>query len=310
MFVVFDLDGTLADITHRLHYIQEGNKDWDGFFRACIYDEPVKHAIRTLEALVSRGHYVEIWSGRSKSVEDETRTWLAANGINPNRLVHMRPIGDHTRDVELKRSWLHKAAARPSLIFDDRQSVVDMWRQEGIPCFQVTANWEDKVKILPPTQQPLLTIMVGPSGGGKSTWVDHNVPVTQVLSSDHMRYEMCGDIKDQSRNADVFYAINKIARARLECGLPVTIDATHLHRKDRLKSVSLAPEGAKVRYVVINRPMHDKIRDGGWRNGVTHEKSGLSLMELHEQRFNQQISNIMVGDDLPNVSVADLRVLK
>jgi len=31
--VIFDLDGTLCDITHRLHFIEGDNKDWDGFYR-------------------------------------------------------------------------------------------------------------------------------------------------------------------------------------------------------------------------------------------------------------------------------------
>lgn len=32
---VFDIDGTLADLTHRLHHIQKQPKDWDAFFDAC-----------------------------------------------------------------------------------------------------------------------------------------------------------------------------------------------------------------------------------------------------------------------------------
>lgn len=35
MFVVFDLDGTLADGDHRLHHITGETKDWRAFFAAC-----------------------------------------------------------------------------------------------------------------------------------------------------------------------------------------------------------------------------------------------------------------------------------
>jgi phosphoglycolate phosphatase-like HAD superfamily hydrolase len=38
--VIFDLDGTLCDISHRLHFIENGNKDWDGFYAACPDDVP------------------------------------------------------------------------------------------------------------------------------------------------------------------------------------------------------------------------------------------------------------------------------
>jgi len=35
MIYIFDIDGTLADVSHRLHYITGETKDWDAFFAAC-----------------------------------------------------------------------------------------------------------------------------------------------------------------------------------------------------------------------------------------------------------------------------------
>ena len=34
MLYIFDIDGTLADNTHRLHFIQGEVKDWEGFHNA------------------------------------------------------------------------------------------------------------------------------------------------------------------------------------------------------------------------------------------------------------------------------------
>lgn len=34
MFIVFDLDGTLADCEHRIHHITKEPKDWRAFFEA------------------------------------------------------------------------------------------------------------------------------------------------------------------------------------------------------------------------------------------------------------------------------------
>ena len=31
-YIVFDIDGVLADCSHRLHYIQGENKDYDKFY--------------------------------------------------------------------------------------------------------------------------------------------------------------------------------------------------------------------------------------------------------------------------------------
>jgi hypothetical protein len=45
-FYVFDLDGTLADCTHRRHLADAG--DWDGFFAACVDDVPIAPVIELL----------------------------------------------------------------------------------------------------------------------------------------------------------------------------------------------------------------------------------------------------------------------
>jgi hypothetical protein len=45
MFVVFDLDGTLALNEHRQHFVDRpvGQKDWRGFFAACDRDTLLSH---------------------------------------------------------------------------------------------------------------------------------------------------------------------------------------------------------------------------------------------------------------------------
>ncbi len=307
-YVVFDLDGTLADCRHRVHFVRDGNRDWKSFFAACVEDLPIRTTIAALNAHYDAGHRVEIWSARSDEVRKETIGWLVAQKIDPALLAHMRSAGDYTPDVDLKRSWLLALHPdeRPDIVYDDRQRVVDMWRDEGITCFHVAPDWESDKRMIAPICDPLLTIMVGPSGGGKSSWCYHNIPVDEYLSSDELRLAYCGSVQDQSRNDDVFYALHKLAKARLECGLPVTIDATNLRRKDRLACVALAPAGVGVRYVVCNRPMAEKVRDAGRRAGVVMA-DGKSLIEAHEQRFQSQLREILHGDGLPQVTVVDAR---
>lgn len=303
MFVVFDLDGTIANIDHRTHFVRGGNHDWDSFNRECIYDRGVSHVIETFHAHVKAGHKVRIWSARSDVVRTQTENWLSDMGIDPCYLQHMRSAGDNTPDVELKRYWLNQEYERPDLVYDDRQRVVDMWRAEGIPCFQVVANWEDASSrrvIEPSCDGPLLTLMVGPAGAGKSSWVSATKPQCQVLSSDALRYEYTGGVVDQSRNDDVFLALHRLAKARLDSGLPVTIDATNLRRRDRLACASLAPAGAAVRYVVIDRPLADKLATRGWRPE--------ELVRKKHERMQSSLRDILAGDGMPNVSVLDLRI--
>lgn len=303
MFVIFDLDCTLADISHRVHFVRGGKRDWDSFFRECMYDRGVSHVIDTFHAHVKAGHKVRIWSARSDVVRTETENWLSDMGIDPCFLQHMRAAGDSTPDATLKRYWLTQEIDRPDLVYDDRQRVVDMWRSEGIPCFQVVADWEDSGrKIEPAVDGPLLTLMVGPSGAGKTTYAKG---LPGYISSDELRAEYTGDIRDQSRNEDVFTALHRIAKARLDSGLPVCVDATNLRRRDRLACVALAPIGARISYVVIDRPLATKHRDAGWRANV--EVAGDPLVEYHHQRFQSALRDIMSGDGLPNVHVVDLR---
>jgi hypothetical protein len=58
-----------------------------------------------------------------------------------SQILRMRPVSDNRPDEQLKKKWLNElsVAERASIIavFDDRQKVVDMWRKNGLTCFQV-----------------------------------------------------------------------------------------------------------------------------------------------------------------------------
>lgn len=136
--IIFDLDGTLADAEHRTHYLKRpsAEKDWRAFYAECNKDAPCMPLIRTLLALVATGHDVEIWTGRSDEVAQKTHDWLTANGIF-DVPVRMRKLGDHRPDTVLKKEWMDELSAKPMLAFEDRASVVAMWREHGIVCCQV-----------------------------------------------------------------------------------------------------------------------------------------------------------------------------
>lgn len=139
MFVVFDLDGTLSDASHRVHHLNRGGgktPDWRAFYAACADDPPIREIISVMQAVRDAGHRVEIWSGRSDEVADDTLHWLATH-VGGNPVIRMRRAGDFTPDTALKRQWLEESDRRPDLVFEDRASVVSMWRDNGIACAQV-----------------------------------------------------------------------------------------------------------------------------------------------------------------------------
>lgn len=138
--VIFDLDGTLALIDHRRHLVEGENKQWDAFYEACDQDLP-NAAVITMnnELFMSQfnDYRIVIFSGRSVSVHEKTLRWLTQHQVYFH-LLKMRPEKDYQPDEELKRKWLAEIGKENVLcVFDDRKKVVDMWRAEGVPCFQV-----------------------------------------------------------------------------------------------------------------------------------------------------------------------------
>jgi hypothetical protein len=170
--IITDLDGTVALIDHRRHLVEKQiafqlwfdalpeeerldlkvkvshlhhiavfvertgwKPDWDQFYDLCDKDQPNLPVIAILKAMAPYNH-IEIFSGRSVAVEVKTRAWLDLHDVPFNNL-RMRPEKDYTPDDELKRGWLKSLGYLPLFVLDDRQKVVDMWRREGLTCFQV-----------------------------------------------------------------------------------------------------------------------------------------------------------------------------
>ena len=141
--VIFDLDGTLADITaRRTLSTKDNNKmDWGVFQdpKNIDLDVPNQKVVDMLDMIDNTDKY-QIWilSGRSDVTKDVTIDWLSNNGINYDHLI-MRPQKHlYMADNDLKQMWLDDIGVNNvAMVFDDRQQVVDMWRQNGLTCFQV-----------------------------------------------------------------------------------------------------------------------------------------------------------------------------
>ncbi len=142
---IFDVDGTIADAEHRRHYVEDKkNPRWDLFFAACGQDQPIKAVISTMYLLRPFAD-IWFWSGRSDEVRTQTVDWISHHTSfmkhDVERMLRMRRKGDYTPDDQLKEGWLKdmliEERQRLVAVFDDRQKVVDMWRRNGVPCFQV-----------------------------------------------------------------------------------------------------------------------------------------------------------------------------
>ena len=144
---VFDLDGTLADLTHRLPLITPpAKKDWKQFFELCEHDKPIDWVIN-LNRLVFHSKYgkVVILSGRMNTVREKTENWLDKHYVRYHELI-MREAGDYRCDTIVKAEMMDKLLSlndyNLQFIVDDRQRVVDMWRARGYNVLQCNA-WKE-----------------------------------------------------------------------------------------------------------------------------------------------------------------------
>jgi hypothetical protein len=136
---LFDIDGTIADGSHRLHHIQKSPKDWATYFSCVIDDAPIDHVVELACRLAMTGASIVYVSGRSDVCREQTAAWLASWGL-PSGPLYMRKAGDHKNDDLLKIELLaevRRDGFAPIMAFDDRNRVVAAWRAAGIPCAQV-----------------------------------------------------------------------------------------------------------------------------------------------------------------------------
>jgi phosphoglycolate phosphatase-like HAD superfamily hydrolase len=136
---IFDIDGTLADVEHRRHYVTNKPKNWKAWNANLHLDEPVKALVTLNNTLFDSGATVLICSGREEDVRQPTEEWLAEHGVQYHEFL-MRPAKNYERDDIIKgrmADHIESVYGPISMVFDDRDQVVAMWRKRGILCAQV-----------------------------------------------------------------------------------------------------------------------------------------------------------------------------
>jgi phosphoglycolate phosphatase-like HAD superfamily hydrolase len=110
MFVVLDLDETLADCAHRAHFVEKGPKNWDAFFAPdLVFKDPVvKGAERVLAHFADLKYDLVVLTGRDEDLRDTTMRWLLEklNISLPDGHLLMRQVGNMLNAAEYKREQL------------------------------------------------------------------------------------------------------------------------------------------------------------------------------------------------------------
>ena len=134
--VIFDIDGTLADVSERIHHVKKKPKNWNAFFQGMAQDKAIHSMVRLCNILYASGIRILLCSGRNEEHRPQTVQWLAQQGVNYHELI-LRRNGDMRSDMVVKREML-VGIERSKILFvvEDRGRVVEMWRSEGLVCLQ------------------------------------------------------------------------------------------------------------------------------------------------------------------------------
>jgi len=159
---ICDVDGTLMNVEKRVSFAKKHKKDtdrvmdWDIFLDPMVmleFDTPNRDVIGVVKALyksdyeedVSNNNYfnqIIITSARNERHRDVTIKQLEFAGIKYSAM-YLRDDGDMRPDDIVKEELLGKIRAdgyNPTVAFDDRNQVVNKWRELGINCYQVRSG--------------------------------------------------------------------------------------------------------------------------------------------------------------------------
>lgn len=136
MLAVFDIDGVVADVRHRLHHLHRHN--WHRFFAAADTD-PLLAEGAALVADLAASHEIVWLTGRPEWLRPVTTSWLDRHDL-PGAELHMRRDGDYRPARDYKLDVLGRLRSRGvAALVDDDPEVVTAAVESGYPA--VLADW-------------------------------------------------------------------------------------------------------------------------------------------------------------------------
>jgi hypothetical protein len=138
MVAVVDIDGVLADVRHRLHFVEQRPKDWTSFFAAAPDDAPLAQGVDTVRRLADAYDIVYL-SGRPEHCRQDTVDWFERHGV-PAGELRLRRRNDFRPARVTKVEVLDELSRdRPVAVFvDDDPLVCEAARKAGYDVLPAT----------------------------------------------------------------------------------------------------------------------------------------------------------------------------
>jgi len=135
---VFDVDGVLADVRHRLGHLERRPKDWDAFFDAAVDDPPLATGVALAQASAQDCEVVYV-TGRPERCRADTLAWFAQHGL-PEGTLSMRGARDRRPARIAKLELLLRLASDRvvAVAVDDDPAVCQAYEDAGFTVLHAT----------------------------------------------------------------------------------------------------------------------------------------------------------------------------
>jgi hypothetical protein len=135
---VFDIDGVLADVRHRVHFLEGHRKSWSAFFNAAPRDGLHQEGYE-LATEAAQDCDIAYVTGRPDWCRADTEEWLSRHGLPPGDL-RMRRNGDHRPAHVAKLDLLQRLAHDRvvAVVVDDDLDVCDAYERAGFAVLRAT----------------------------------------------------------------------------------------------------------------------------------------------------------------------------
>lgn len=141
--VIFDVDGTLCDVSGVRHHVLRRPKDFAAFHAAAIDCPANPDVVEGVHDARRDGHAIVIVTARRARWGFATLLWLKEQGIEHDAM-YMRNDRDDRKDIHVKADilrHLRRDGYDPVLAWDDNPAVIALWESEGIPV-RLVPGWE------------------------------------------------------------------------------------------------------------------------------------------------------------------------
>lgn len=143
--VIFDMDGTLCDVTSvRHHVLDRRRRNYKAFHYLSVFCPPIEWVRNCAITYAIEGVPVIVVTARREEWRALTEAWLFQHNI-PHEFLFMRQQNDDRKDKAVKSDILELLQQSYTIehAYDDNPSIIELWQERGIP-HTVVPGWAEE----------------------------------------------------------------------------------------------------------------------------------------------------------------------